>query len=99
MANVVNALEIQDMVTHWLSTPPNGYLGSDYGSGLQELLQTPLSSGMADRLIDKLLIDVPVLGALPSGTVNMYMEQKGNDRANLFITVYDSMIPVGEVPL
>ena len=88
---------IQAMVTHWLSTPPNGYLGSSYGSDVASLLQTPTRSGQADALIAKMKKDIPALGALPSGTINVYMERIGNDKVKLLIQVGDVVIPYEQI--
>lgn len=87
------------MIRHWLSTPPNGYLGSGYGSDVHSLLQQPISSLTADQVLDKLKKDVPLLGALPAGAVNMVAQQKPGsiDKVDLYITVFDEMIRIGEV--
>lgn len=94
MQNKLNGAAVQDMVRHWLSTPPNGYLGSGYGSDPQSLLQQPLSSGMGDAFIDKMAADIPIIGNLPSGAVNAYFEDIGNDSKRLLIQVADGMVTV-----
>lgn len=99
MKNVVTGLELQDMVTHWLQVPPNGYLGSGYGSDPQSLLQQPLLSPRADEFVAKLASDVPLIGALPSDSVNLYMQDipDSNDSKRLLIEVMDSMVSVDNV--
>lgn len=94
MANILNGAEVQDMVLHWLKTPPNGYLGSGYGADLMALLQRPMAEGIGDAFIDKMIADIPVLGALPAGAVNIYYEDSGNDTKLLHIQVLDSLITV-----
>lgn len=94
MQSKVTAHEIQDMVRHWLRTPPNGYLGSSYGADIKALLQSPMSAGLADAFIDKMLEDVPILAALPAGTVNLYAEELSNDTLRLVIDLNGSLITV-----
>ena len=95
--NVITADEVRRMVRHWLSTPPNGYLGSPYGSDPLALLQKPMSSGAGDAFLAKLLIDVPVLGAMPDGAVNLFFADitGSNDRKKLIIQVLGEDIIVG----
>lgn len=90
----VTALEVQDMVRHWLETPPNGYLGSSYGCDLKALLQNPMTAGLADSFIDKMISDVPVLANLPAGAINIYVEEVGNDTQKLIIDLNGSLIDV-----
>ena len=63
--------EIQGMVGHWLKTPVNGYLGSDYGQDVKALLQQPQADGAPDAFLQKLRSDVTVLQALPAGSINL----------------------------
>lgn len=93
MENQLDGDAVQDMVRHWLTTPPNGYLGSDYGADLPRLLQTPQSAGVADGVITKLIHDVPILGAMPKGAINLYSAPVGNDGAKLFFEVAGGLIP------
>lgn len=92
--NLLTGKEIQSMVLHWLRTPPNGYLGSGYGSDPKALLQKPTSSGLADQFMAKLKADVPVIGALPPNTVNLYSEDYGNDTKLITIDVLGSRVSV-----
>lgn len=89
--------DIARMVRHWLSTPPNGYLGSGYGSDPKSLLQLPNNAGLGDAFIDKMLTDIPLLRQLPRGTVNVYFEQVGNDRKRLLIEVGQVTVPYDEI--
>jgi len=93
MATITGS-DIQDMVRHWLNTPVDGYLGSDYGQDLKALLQLPQSDGAPDALLQKLRDDVPVLQALPRGSVNLYGVQSPPDRLDLAIEVAGRMIEV-----
>lgn len=85
------------MVRHWLSTPPNGYLGSPYGCDPKALLQQPQSSGLADEFIDKMMTDLPILKQLPRGTVNVFFQPIGKDGKRLLIQVGETMIPFEEI--
>lgn len=93
---MVNSVELQDMVTHWLHVPPNGYLGSDYGSDPQSLLQQPLLSPRADQFMNKMASDIPMIGALPDGAVNLYVQEISgvNDGKKLLIEVADGIVSV-----
>ena len=80
----ITATDIQDQVRHNLNTPPNGYLGSDYGSDVKSMTQTPQSSGVANSFISKLKTDVPLTAATG---VNVYAENQGVDKKKLYVEV------------
>ncbi|MDF0605371.1 hypothetical protein HZU77_006870 [Neisseriaceae bacterium TC5R-5] len=90
----ITALDMQDMVSHWLATPLNGYLGSDYGQDAKSLLQQPQSDGQADTFLAKLRRDVPILQALPAGAVNLYGVQHAPDRLDLIIEIAGQVVAV-----
>jgi len=95
MADIIDGKQIQGMVSHWLQTPVNGYLGSDYGQSLKDILQNPLSNGSADAQLQKLrTTDVPVLQILPENSVNIYSVQTQPDRLDLLIEVAGQAIEV-----
>lgn len=94
MATTITSNDIQDMVSHWLATPVNGYLGSDFGQDLKSLLHLPQSDGKPEEQLQKLRIDVPVLQALPAGAVNLYSIQTPPDRLDLMIEVAGQAILV-----
>lgn len=83
----ITGIDIQRMVTHWLNTPVNGYLGSDYGQDAKSLLQLAQNDGAADRYLQKLRNDIPLIGALPSGSVNLYSIQSTPDKLEIIIEV------------
>ena len=87
--------DLQGMISHWLSTPPNGYLGSSYGAPLKDMLQTPMKTGLADSLLAKLRMDVPLAGALPSSALNMFYVDNGPDKRNLFIEAAGQLVELG----
>ena len=86
--------DIQAMVGHWLKCPVNSYLGSDYGQDAKALLQRPQSDGAAEGFLRKLRADVPVLQALPDGSVNLYGVQTAPDRLDLMIEVAGQTIQI-----
>jgi len=90
----ITAQDAQKMVRHWLDTPCNAYLGSDYGQDAKSLLQRPLSDGLADSFLQKLREDVPVVGVLPPGAVNLYAEETPPDRLHIFIDIAGQDIDV-----
>ncbi|MFM0608630.1 hypothetical protein PQR05_29290 [Paraburkholderia sediminicola] len=91
----ITSEDVQGMVTHWLSTPVNGYLGSAYGQTVSKVLQQPQRSGLADAALNKLRADVPVIGALPAGAVNLLAQDEGPDVKRIFINVADQLIDAG----
>ncbi len=86
----ITGTDIQQMVDHWLKTPVNGYLGSNYGQDLKALLQQPQLDGAADSVLAKLHTDVPVLQVLPAGSTNIYGvygQNNQSDRMDIVIEV------------
>lgn len=92
----ITARDLQDMVRHWLGCPPGGYLGSEYGSDKEAILQTPMAAGLADGLIDKCRQDVPLLSRAAPGTVNVYAYDDPNaiDRKVIVFDVAGELINV-----
>lgn len=90
----ITSRDIAGMVQHWLKCPPNGYLGSGYGSDVKSLLQTPMAAGLADDLIAKCRQDVPLLRAAPEGTVNVYAFDEALDRKVIRFEVGGELLDV-----
>lgn len=90
----IDTIEIQDMVSHWLGTPTNGYLGSRYGQDVKSLLQTPQSEGLADDVLNKLRSDVPVLTAIPTGSLNLFGIQSAPDKLDLVIDIAGTFVTI-----
>lgn len=86
--------DIQSMVSHWLKTPVNGYLGSDYGQDIKSLLHLPQSDGSSEAQLQKLRSDVPALQSIPEGSVNLYSVNSAPDRLDLIIEVAGMAIQV-----
>jgi hypothetical protein len=90
----ITTIDFQEMVSHWLATPPNGYLGSGYGSPLKDMLQTPMRSGLADSFLTKLRVDVPLAGALPPSALNVYVQDEAPDKRRIFIEASGQIIDI-----
>ena len=88
------------MIAHWVGIRPNTYYGSTYGAPTEDLLQKPLSSPIADAYLAKMREDIPVIAALPPGTINMYTDNDGLDRKTIYIDIngsYVSLADLGDV--
>lgn len=86
------ARDLSSMVGHWLSTPPNGYLGQSYGSDVKAILQTPMSAGLANGLIAKCKTDVPLAR---SGNVNVFSYDTDIDKKAIVFEVAGEIVSVG----
>lgn len=82
----ISGEDVQGMVSHWLDCPVNGYLGSSYGSTLQDMLMRPQRKG-ADEFIAKLRRDVPIVRQADAGSVNVYATDPRLDRRKIQIEV------------
>lgn len=92
----ITGTDVQNMVRHWLETPVNGYLGSDYGQDLKALLQQPQLSGLANETLAKLQDDVEILKILPDGSTNIYGVHTQPDKLGLVIEVAGTTFLAGE---
>jgi hypothetical protein len=93
--DTISKNDLVGMIQHWLATPPNGYLGSGYGADLKALLQSPMTTGIADSLLAKMRVDIPLVAALPSSSLNIYAVDDGPDKRTIYIDVAGEMIPLG----
>ena len=91
----ITGKEIQEMVRHWIETPVCGYLGSNYGQDANALLQRPSLDGAPEAYLNKMRSDIPVLQALPAGSLNLYGVHTPPDRFDLVIEVAGMAIPIG----
>jgi hypothetical protein len=96
MTTRITARDLAGMVGHWLGCPVNGYLGSDYGTDLKALLQTPLAAGLADGLIAKARQDIALLAASPPDTVNVYAAQTALDEQTIYFEVAGELVAVND---
>lgn len=93
MSTKITQADITEMVKHWLTTPPEGYLGSPYGADVKSLLQRPQGDQSAFRaFMQKMYKDLPVLSVLPEGSVTAYMKRDGTEQAKLVINVAGTLV-------
>jgi hypothetical protein len=92
---IISASDIREMVTHHLSCPPNGYLGSEYGSNIKAMLAKPMT-GAADSFIKKLKSDVPIT-QMAGDKINVYSRDIAIDAKEIIIEVGGQIIVAGGV--
>jgi len=91
----ISGQDVQEMVTHHLACPPEGYLGSPYGSDLRSMLQTPDASSAGDDFIAKMREDLPVIDLVPDGQINVYYRDRGVDKRHILIDVQGQVFVAG----
>ncbi len=94
MTAKITQTDVEKMVRHWLSTPVNSYLGSDYGFDKHALLFTPLTMNAADEVIAKLRRDVPVLSILPPDSINLYSVPLSPDKLHFILEIGDIALDI-----
>lgn len=91
----ISPQDIRRMVLHWLETPAGSYFGSGYGHNLKDPLQRPMMDLRMEEVIDKMKTDIPILGALGAGAINIYAyEGTSISDVDLVIEVAGMHIPV-----
>lgn len=85
--------ELEAMIRHWVETPPNSYLGQDYGFNIQTMLLRPLSETqvMADYILSELKKHIPPLQYLNSSQLAVYRETMANDTVKYFLVLNGSV--------
>lgn len=93
--NIINFLFEQ--IDHWIGTPTNGYLGSNYGIDLKQYLHRPMSTDDANAIIVKMRQDIPALNSAPEGSLAIYIEDESFDVKHIHIALFDAVksYPVG----
>lgn len=97
MAETLNTDLIFRMVAHWWQTKPNTYYGTTYGNPVEDMLQKPLNSPIADWFLAKMREDIPVLAALPAGTINLYATNEGVDIKNVYLEVAGQTLTLSDL--
>lgn len=92
---MITSENIKAMIDHWLSTPVNGYFGQSYGCNVRDQLLKNLSSFSADRFIEKMKADIPVLGELDSSQLSIVSQQSGFENVYIYIKLGNILIEVG----
>lgn len=89
--------DILDMITHWLNTPVNGYFGSGYGADLASLLLRPQSQPVADKFLEKLRRDVPIVADLKDSQLSIQSENVGFEKKIIYLVIGKISINLNEV--
>lgn len=90
-----NLKDLAEMIKHWVNTPPNAYLGQNYGFNIQSILLSPLSESKADFILKQLREHIPPLQKLNSSQLAIYKETVNNDTEKYFIVLNGEL----EIPL
>lgn len=90
----ITATDMQDMASHWLGCPVEGYFGSDYGNNAKSLLQSPLTGVLADGFVAKLRKDVPLINRLDKNLVNIYMVDAPPDEKQIFLDIANTQLEI-----
>lgn len=87
MALNLTAVQIKRILDHWVNTPPNGYIGVNYGRNLAERLLKAIDEDDADQIIQWIKEDIPLFKNLNSNQLSIYSENNGIDQKYYFIKV------------
>lgn len=87
MDRQITGQDVERMARHWFKRPVNSYYGCGYGHSLPEVLFNPFGADKANEQVDKLKEDVPVLGILPEGSVNLYSVNTPPDRTEIIAAI------------
>lgn len=93
---MIDAEKIKAMVKHWLDTPPNGYFGQSYGAVVRNMLLRDLSSDNADKLLEKLRRDIPLLAQLDDSQLSINTETRDFDKLYVYLFIGNIAIDLGE---
>lgn len=88
----MDAFTIHGMIEHWLHTPAESYLGSNYGNNIKDALMLAMQDGAADEFIAKMRRDIPILEYVQD--INIYSVGDGIDSIRVFIEVNGNAIEV-----
>ena len=105
MAKVVELTieKLEDNLIYWFNTAVGSKLGTNFGIS-KEILFQPNSTATANEFIDKLLFDLPLLGAIvPRDDINIYMTEPDSindisDTRNIFVDIAGLPFFIGETP-
>lgn len=84
---MIVSADIWAMVDDWLSTPPNAYIGSDFGCDINSLFLKPLGSIVANDFIAKMKKDLPILQSLNAEQLSLYTQSEGFETTIIFLRI------------
>lgn len=87
MSFIFRAADIRRMIEHWLATPPNGYIGVNYGRNPRQLLQKPLTEDTSDLLLDWMKQDIPVLKQISDSELYIGVDEINFESKRYFIVI------------
>lgn len=94
---MIDTKKVITMIEHWIMTRPNGYIGSNYGAPLQELLLKSQSTNVANDFITKMKQDLPLLKTLDDSQFSIFSENVGFERKQIYLSVGDIAINLSKV--
>lgn len=94
---MISSKHISEMLNHWLSSKPNAYVGSNYGPDIESLFLKSLSSNTADRFIEKMLSDLPILKKIPSDQFKVFSSSSGFEKQQIILQIGDVKISLNTV--
>lgn len=93
---MIVSTDVIKMVEHWLDTPPNGYFALPYGADLRVMLLRELSADNADKLLEKLRRDIPLLRQFDETQLSIEVEEVGFDKQYIYLMLGQLAISIGE---
>ncbi len=93
---MITAEHIINMINHWLSTPPNGYFAQSYGADVKAMLLKNPSSENADKFLDKLRADIPLLADFDSSQLSIESKMIDFEKEKIYLFVGNMPIFLGD---
>ncbi len=87
---------VVNMVEHWLNCPPNGYFGQGYGSDVKAMLLQLPTSDNADKFIEKLKKDIPLLANLDDEQLSIEVEHVDFDKEYIYLFIGSISFQIGK---
>lgn len=94
MNYILTPAQIKTILEHWLNTPPNGYIGVNYGRNLSETLLKSLSIDSSDIILQWIKEDIPLFKYLTDDELKISYENVGIDKRNYFLQVGQVIVPL-----
>lgn len=91
---MINTRQVADMIVHWLGTPPNGYFGQGYGNNLAEELLKNTNAYNADKFLEKMKQDIPILNRFGADELAIVSRPVGFDKMLVLVQLRDLFIEI-----